>query len=79
MPRALSADADLIAAQYLVEALQNTIQNSPFATTNYIHHEALRTMEELFNTIQNPQNNNQPTDIMDNIRRGKRWQPNQTK
>ena len=51
MPRVLSADADTLAAQDLVEALQKPTSNAPFETINDTHHAALISMVELFNII----------------------------
>ena len=51
MPRFLSAEADTLAAGYLVEALQNPTPNAPFSTINYTHHIVLRIIAELFNII----------------------------
>ena len=79
MPRVLSADADTLAAQDLVEALQKPTSNAPFETINNTHHAALINQAELFNIIPKAAEKNQPTDIMDGVGRGKRWQPNQTK
>ena len=77
--RVLSADTDTPAAQDLVEALKKPTSNAPFETINNTHHAALINQAELFNIIPKAAEKNQPTDIMDGVGRGKRWQPNQTK
>ena len=41
----------MISAQYLVEAFKNPTPNAPFATINYTHNAALRSLAYLFTVI----------------------------
>ena len=51
MPRLLSANATTLASRLLVETLNNTTPNAPFAKINDTNHAALRSLAELFNII----------------------------
>ena len=51
IPRVLSADADTLAAQDLVEALKKPTSNALFETINDTHHAALISLVWLFNII----------------------------
>ena len=68
MPRVLSDDTATLAAQDLVESLQNPMLNAPLVTTNYTHHTALRFLAELFNII--PKAVEQKST---NINNGRQW------
>ena len=50
MPRISSADAATLAAQDLIESLQNLVPAAPFATLNYTYNKALRFLAEIFKT-----------------------------
>ena len=49
--RVLSTDAAMLAAQDLVESLQHTTPNAPFATINDTNHTLLIIMEGIFNIM----------------------------
>ena len=51
MPIVKPSDAATLAAQDLVESLQNPIPNAPFATINDTHHTKLRNLMGLLNII----------------------------
>ena len=51
MPILLSADSEMLAAQYLVEALQKQTRNTLFETINDTHHTVLRSLVKLSNII----------------------------
>ena len=51
IPRILFDDEATLATQNLVEVLQNSTPNAPFAKINDTHHTALRNLAELFNII----------------------------
>ena len=51
MPRVLSADTATLAAQNLVEVLQNPTPNAPFAKINDTHHTDLINLAEFSNII----------------------------